>query len=154
MVRTEYAYWFTMSSATEDEIDIVRQKVESGHHDDVVLVTVSNETVAEKAVEQLQDVAGEYFISAHDDQRLLLLRSHAWYLKRSEAHDNMVALIGLLEEALELAKEIDPELTRELAQRGAQYLEQFPAMQKRFRHLDERLEYHSHHFKKHSSSRL
>lgn len=156
MVRTEYAYWFAMSEASDGECDRIRQKIESGHEYDVVLVTVDDESVAESAVEKLQDVGGEYFVSAHDDQRLLLLRSHAWHLCRRESRDHLLALVDLLAEALELTKDTEPELTRELVQRSLEHLAHYPDTQQRFQHLDERLEYRireeSHH--KSPSSRL
>ncbi|HBQ95419.1 MAG: hypothetical protein M1493_13150 [Firmicutes bacterium] len=140
MVRTEYATWLTMSSASDDEIDMLRQKIEAGQENDVVLVFVSNQEIAESAVERLQDVGGEYIVSAHDNQRLLLLRSHAWSLCRNEAHNHVRALIDLLEEALEVALDADPEIARELADKSAQHLEGYPAVQKRFRYLGDGME--------------
>ncbi len=137
MLRTEYANWLTIASANNDEIDMIRQKVEAGQENEVMLVFIPNAEVAENAVERLQDVGGEYFISAHDNQRLLLLRSHAWSLRRSEQQNHIHALIGLLEEALEVALDADPELAREIAEKSAKHLEGSPAVQKRFRQLED-----------------
>ena len=141
MVRTEYANWLTMSSASDDEIDMMRQKVEAAQENEVVLVFLPDPEMAENAVERLQDVGGEYLISAHDSQRLLLLRSHSWSLSRLQAQNHMRALIDLLEEALEVALDADPELARELAEKSAEHLEGVPAVQKRLRHLLDGMEY-------------
>lgn len=131
-MRRKYAKWWNLDGLLPEQMDEIRQCVESGSPDDVALVAVDCDQKAEELADRFQDVSGEYLVSESGTQRLLLLRSHAWAMARDDSHDRVMGLIQVLEQTLQLAREADPARSGELQAQCAVLLSQYPEIQERF----------------------
>lgn len=130
-MRRKYAKWWNLDALLPEQMDEIRQCVESGSPDEVALVAADCDQKAEELADRCQDVSGEYLVKS-GTRRLLLLRSHAWAMARDDSRDRMMGLIQVLEQTLQLAREADPARSGELQAQCADLLSQYPAIQERF----------------------